>query len=112
MTTAVTRTEDVVTTTAMCMADVCIGVLATGDEFMFRRLSSTRRFHRRSSLCRLHRRASVSFFHPSFFIPKGIASRRLLNRTTLHPVSLVLTAWEGANSVKGVKSVKNSLIVK
>ena len=78
MTTAVTIKEDAgMTMIAMCMAGVYIGVMATRNEFMFRRRSSTRRFHRRSFLCRPHRRASVSFFHLSFFITNGVASGRL-----------------------------------
>ena len=56
------------TATAMCMAGLMAN-MATGNEFIIPR--------RRSSMHRLHRRASVSFSHPSLFVPKGIASRRL-----------------------------------
>jgi len=54
------------TTTAMCMAGVIIGLMATmatGNELIIPR--------RGSSMHRLHRRASVSFSHPSIFITKG-----------------------------------------
>ena len=72
MTKAVTSTEGVdMTTTAMCMAGVIIGLMATmatGNELIIP--------PRGSSMHRLHRRASVSFSHPSIFITKGIATRR------------------------------------
>jgi hypothetical protein len=77
MTEAVTRREAAGETTIIIgIAGVFTGIMITGNEFMFHRRSSTHRFHRLLSLCRLHRRASVSFFHPSFFIAKGIDSRR------------------------------------
>ena len=59
------------TTTAMCMAGVIIGLMATmatGNEFIIP--------PRGSSMHRLHRRESASFSHPSIFITKGIVMRR------------------------------------
>ena len=64
MTEAVTSIEDPGMTTAVIM-----GIMATGSELIIPRL--------RSFMHRLRRRASASFSHPSLFVPKGIASRRL-----------------------------------
>ena len=54
--TAVTNTEDVVMiATVMCMVGMRLGQMATGKEFMSRRVF----------MHRLHRRALASFSHPS-----------------------------------------------
>ena len=85
MTTAATVTEAVGTSTEdagiiatpMCMAsqriDLMATVMATGEVFMPRRLSSMHHHHHRASVSF----SRPSFFRQSLFIPKGIASCRL-----------------------------------